>query len=482
MKITNKLHSTQCFVVLGAGPSGLATAYKLCELNQHIPVFLIEKSLKVGGLSSSFEWEECKVDYGPHRLSGGLSEITNFLKLLLGSNLKKVSLTHRVFFEGHFHNFPIHLKDLVQLKTLWFGFRVLTSLIFTKLKIALFRSQLKDFDTQLKQLVGNFLHSHLINEMLQKVWPGESKDYDVKFIKIRFSVVSFIEIIRVFIRSRGLNTTENYYPVGGYGTICEAMLEKVSKRSNFHFLPNSSINELFLNEEKNRVVGLSVISENSIQIITADDFQLVSSIPLNDLASLVSIHLESESESENKISNEPLEIVSIRLYCFLFDQDQTLEASTFIFPNQNPRVNRLFEQNLYERSSVPLGKSLVIGDLSFIHNSIHPELLPTPEEIFADLAYLNIFDKTKLLNTTFLDIPHAYLRPSQKNSIRLKELEQLISAIQNVHLIGRFSAGVYNNLDYAILSGFDLARWLVDSQETTVHGKKDWNNHHKIYG
>ena len=186
-------------------------------------------------------------------------------------------------------------------------------------------------------------------------------------------------------------------------------------------------------------------------------------------------------ESKYEVSNDPLEIVSLRLYCFLFDQNQTLDASTYIFPNIGPRVNRLFEQNLYERSSVPLGKSLVVGDLSFIHNSIVPENLPTPEEIFAELARLNILDKTKLLKTTFLDISHAYLRPSQKNHTELRKLEQSISTIQNIHLIGRFGAGVYNNLDYAILSGFDLARWLVNTSATKIAVKRDWNNHHKIY-
>ena len=465
--------------MLGAGPSGLASAYKLCELNPQATVYLIEKSSKVGGLSSSFEWEGCRIDYGPHRLSGGLSEIIVFLKSLLGSNLKEISLTHKVLFNNRFYDFPINFKNLSEPKTLWLGFRALTSLIFTNIKIALFASQIKNFETQLKKVVGEFLYSRLIKEMLTKVWPGNSKSYDASFVKIRFSVISLVEIVRVFIKSRGLNTTPSFYPVGGYGTICESMLKELNKLQNFHFLPNSHISDVSLNTEMNQLVGLSVISENITQVLTGDNIQLISSIPLQDLASLLTIN--SDLESTNRKSNETLEIVSLRLYCFLFDQDQTLEASTYIFPNQNPRVNRLFEQNLYEKSSVPLGKSLIVGDLSFIRGSKAIETLPTPEEIFEDLASLKIFDKTKLLKSTFLDISNAYLRPSQKNSTELKKLKQSVSAIQNVHLIGRFGAGVYNNLDYALLSGFDLARWLVDTSATKIADRKDWNNHHKIF-
>ena len=103
MTTSNGSSDTKIFVVLGAGPSGLATAYKLCELNQQVPVYLIEKSSKVGGLSSSFDWEGCKIDYGPHRLSGGLPEIIDFLKILPDSNLKEVSLTHKVFFNNRFY-------------------------------------------------------------------------------------------------------------------------------------------------------------------------------------------------------------------------------------------------------------------------------------------------------------------------------------------------------------------------------------------
>ena len=146
------------------------------------------------------------------------------------------------------------------------------------------------------------MYSRLIKEMLTKVWPGNSKSYDSNFIRIRFSVISLLEILRVFIKRRGLNTTTSFYPVGGYGTICESMLKELNKQSNFHFLPNSYINELSLNKGKNRLVRLSIISENITQVLTGDNIQLVSSIPLQNLASLLSN--DTDLESKYEVSND----------------------------------------------------------------------------------------------------------------------------------------------------------------------------------
>ena len=51
-------------IVLGAGPAGLVTAWKLLEKNWD--VLIIEKQPIVGGMCRSWKWNDFIIDTGPH--------------------------------------------------------------------------------------------------------------------------------------------------------------------------------------------------------------------------------------------------------------------------------------------------------------------------------------------------------------------------------------------------------------------------------
>ena len=50
--------------ILGAGPSGLITAWKLLENNWQVDIF--EKGEMVGGMCRTWKWNDFLVDTGPH--------------------------------------------------------------------------------------------------------------------------------------------------------------------------------------------------------------------------------------------------------------------------------------------------------------------------------------------------------------------------------------------------------------------------------
>jgi len=478
MNLNSDNSADQVFVVLGAGPSGLATALKLLELNYSAHVIVIEKSSDIGGLSSSVDWEGCKIDYGPHRLSGALPEIVDFAKDLLGSDLREVQNRQKVMFKSHLYNFPFKVGSLFEPGLIWHGVRIVTSLVLTRLKL-LFKPNSNDFENSLRKLSGDFLYTNLLRGMLAKTWPGKSLNFDINFVKIRFTLISISEYVRGFLGLKGLGRTKWFYPVGGYKRICSEITRKLLKNPNFQIYTNSKVSQIFLDAEKRRIVGLSVQSEGGIQKIASSNLHLISSIPLSEIANLIAKSVGPNSKTE--LPREELEIISIRLYCFLFDKSQSLKAPVYILPTQDLHLNRVFEPNLYERSNVPAGKSLVVGDLSFIHNSEIEDQLPTPEIILEELVNHKILEKSYFLKATYFDIPYAYLRPSQQNSDTMKELKQFVGQIQNIYLLGRFGAGVYNNLDHALLSGFNLAKLISKSVPTESFEESQWNMSHKIY-
>ena len=62
--------------VIGAGPAGLAAAYKLQIAG--VPVTLFEASPQVGGMAKSFELWGQIVDLGPHRFFSSDPRVNKF--------------------------------------------------------------------------------------------------------------------------------------------------------------------------------------------------------------------------------------------------------------------------------------------------------------------------------------------------------------------------------------------------------------------
>jgi protoporphyrinogen oxidase len=478
-----------CYVIMGAGPSGLAAAWKLVMEQDSIPVILVEKSERVGGLSASFDWQESRVDYGPHRLSPAIPEVVNFVKDLLGPELLEIKAKHMVLLEGALFQFPPRIRDVLDYRLIRLGFR--SALSYLSMRVMRFRRRFdsKDFQQALYSKFGVYFSSRVIEPMVKKVWPGKTESLDPHFVDLRFKVISLLELMRSIFKLReNLNPKIAYYPNNGYGQICEEMVRVLSSRKNFHLFLNSEVEKIVVDELTDRVIEVHVNSKgpnHPDQIrIKSKKLELISSIPIISTMKLFEDAALKKSSTSTPVK---FEVVSLRLYMFLFDQNQTLKARTYIFPQSDIQVNRIYEQNLYSRSTVPDGKSLVVADLSYSREGgaidrLQAMTVPEPSAIYQQLVDLKIFPEIGLIESSYIDVPFAYLRPSLSNAIEVFRMKKAIYKHKNVYLLGRFGAGVYNNADFAILSGFDVARRLLSGKKEELNDGESWNNHHNVFG
>ena len=72
-------------IILGAGPTGLITAWKLLEANWDVTI--IEKKNASGGLCRSWKWKDFIVDTGPHIFHTPEKLLKNFWKKHFGDLL-----------------------------------------------------------------------------------------------------------------------------------------------------------------------------------------------------------------------------------------------------------------------------------------------------------------------------------------------------------------------------------------------------------
>jgi protoporphyrinogen oxidase len=98
-------------VVLGAGPAGLAAAWRAAR--RGLDVVVLEKSAHVGGLAGSFEVDGIRVDYGSHRLNPATEpEILHDLRGLLGTDLQTRVRRDRLMVAGSWLGYPLRPREV----------------------------------------------------------------------------------------------------------------------------------------------------------------------------------------------------------------------------------------------------------------------------------------------------------------------------------------------------------------------------------
>lgn len=98
--------------VIGAGPAGLAAAYKL--QTSGVPVTLFEASPQVGGMAKSFELWGQIVDLGPHRFFSSDPRVNKFWLESVDNEYVMVNRLTRIYYKGKFYSYPIQASNALR--------------------------------------------------------------------------------------------------------------------------------------------------------------------------------------------------------------------------------------------------------------------------------------------------------------------------------------------------------------------------------
>ncbi|MEU7455140.1 protoporphyrinogen/coproporphyrinogen oxidase [Streptosporangium roseum] len=209
-------------VVMGAGPSGLAAAWRAAR--RGLSVTVLERADHVGGLSASFEVSGVRVDHGSHRLHPATPpHLLADLRGLLGDDLQRRSRNGRLRIADRYVGFPLKPAELAKRLPPGLLAGVARDALTAPLRGA---GRGGTYAGALRASLGPALYEALYAPYALKLWglPGEEIDGDQA--RRRVTADSPWKIVRRILRGRSSGQGKIfYYPRRGFGQIADALAD-----------------------------------------------------------------------------------------------------------------------------------------------------------------------------------------------------------------------------------------------------------------
>lgn len=182
--------TTTDVVVIGGGPAGLATAWRVAQDGRR--VVLLERSDATGGMAASYEVNGQRVDAGSHRLHPATPEhLLRELRALLGDDLQLRRRNGRVLVAGQWLRFPLVAPDVARRMPLRWLVTVALEGILCALRT---RPAPSSYADALRGSLGATAYDSLYEPFARKLWglPGDA--IDPEQARVRVSADSLVKV------------------------------------------------------------------------------------------------------------------------------------------------------------------------------------------------------------------------------------------------------------------------------------------------
>jgi protoporphyrinogen oxidase len=208
-------------VVLGAGPAGLAAAWRAA--GKGMSVVVLEQAETVGGMAASLEVDGVRVDRGSHRLHPTASApVLGDLRMLLGDDLQLRRRNGRLRVADHWVGFPLRPAELVRSLPA----RLIARAGVEALLAPLRRGAATTYADVLRRGLGPTVYDMLYAPYAVKLWGRSGEQIDAEQARRRVSADTAWKVAARMLRRRpGGSGRMFYYPRRGFGQIVEALGE-----------------------------------------------------------------------------------------------------------------------------------------------------------------------------------------------------------------------------------------------------------------
>jgi len=486
-------------IIIGAGPAGLTAAYELLKKTSIKPI-VVEKTSYIGGISKTVNYKGNRIDIGGHRFFSKSDRIMKWWCNILppeskyyktistnktfipatNADVDKIMLFRsrksRIYFNRTFFDYPVSLslqtiKGLGIYKTLKIGFSYLKQLLFPIKN----EKNLEDF---LINRFGKELYKTFFKSYTEKVWgiPCNkiSASWGAQRIKGLSIMKAIVHIVKNLFKSKrdiaqkNVETTlisQFLYPKYGPGQMWETVAQQVQDMGG-KIVPNHTVQTLNIN--KNSIVRVEIIDNNTHEIKKLYADYVFSSMPIKDLVNAIDkpVPKEIKTISDGLVYRDFITVGLLLNKLKIKEKDGSFIKDNWIYiQEQDVLVGRLQIFNNWSPSMVAdpnkawVGLEYFCTEGDHLWNKTEEELIELAKK---EMTRIDIIEQSDVLDATVIKQEKAY--PAYFGTYnQFDTLKNYLNTFTNIYYIGRNGMHRYNNQDHSMLSAMQAVDNIINN-------------------
>lgn len=318
-------------VILGAGITGLACAWKILKDNPAMQVTLLEQEEEPGGLAKSIRWHDYMLDLGPHRFHTEIDEIKAFVQTFCASEMHLVKRASRMYINNRFIPYPIKplatMQALGLVNTICFGVSALKTLLPGA-------DEAESYEDYVSGYYGRALYEKIFGPFARKVWgidPGKMAAETAR-VRLRGDTIFHALLDGLFSRQETY-VSEFLYPPEGIGQIARKFAQEIEACGG-HIRCSHTVKSL--HHEDNKIRTIVYDSPEGEGTLTCDT--VINTLPLPVLAPML---LPAPDPTVLQKASQ-LQYRPIVLLYLLFDEYIEMDDTWLYFPEANVPFTRIY--------------------------------------------------------------------------------------------------------------------------------------------
>ena len=453
---------TKKIAIIGAGPAGLTSAYKLAK--EGISVELFEASDAVGGMAKSFSLWGQLVDLGPHRFFSSDPRVNQLWLEIIGKNYSMVSRLTRIYYKKTFFDYPLKAMNAL------FGLGIIQSTICVLSYIHAKVFPMKDestFEAWVTNRFGKRLFTIFFKSYSEKLWGISCKELDADFAAQRIKKLSLYEAIKAAVFKSGGSkhktlVDEFAYPHQGAGAVYDLMAQKIIELGGQIHL-------------KTPVQSVHPSINGSAPLLKLADGQelcfdhIISSMPITHLVDRMGAptHIQDHAKA--------LQFRNTILVYLQVDTTSPFPDQWIYVHSAELQTGRITNFKNWVPSIIQGQQETILCLEYWCYDD--DTMWKMDHDALITLATKEIYQTTLIPHNTVLTgkvirVPKCYPVYATGYRAHLDPVEQYLSKQEGLSVIGRYGAFKYNNQDHSILMGLLAAENIT---KNTDHNLWDIN-------
>ena len=470
----NKSNGARTIAVLGAGPAGLAAAWKLAKNGEQ--VVLLEKAPRVGGFGGSFQWKDHVLDYGPHLFHVKDTEATYAVRSLFqdGSSSEHPDLLSGkrniyVLLKGRYFHYPHRFYEVISKLNPLLSVRMIIDFLISSFLYKFIAVPDDSFESWGIKRFGKTLYNLCFGEYTEKVWGISAREISPKFASQKLRGLNMRAVISKLLGGRGEEQQSYWmdflYPRKGSGDLYERIAKEfIDSGGRLHL--NAEVVRL---ERENRKFSQVIFRQEGQEKVLGCDY-IISAIPVPQVITMIQPPLgDYAAYKAHRLRYRSLVLLYLEL-----EQERVRDAHWIYLASQRFLFNRITEQKNISPETIARAKTVLVLELTCAYDDERWHL--PDEEIYSmaleDIEKLPQIDASKITDYKVLRLWDAYPIYDLAFDKNLAVLIDTLLGFENLISTGRQGLFLQNDMHDSMMLGFSAADFLSNELNSHYHRRK----------